>query len=438
MAPVGPRRSAVGSAPPAAVVTPAVPVDERWAATEKLLAAGLVFAVAVRIYLFSALTPGIGLAVVLAPLLLAVLPRFRLAVPLFVLAGVALAGGVGLSVLAPDAYRIDAGNQLYSITFFAGIFISIAALLWARTKLEPATIAIIFGLGSMISAAFGDGLGSGNPWKFALAVPVAMLLLGVASATRSRIVELVVLIMLAGVSVIFDSRSYMATFLLAGVLVVWQLKPRKLSQRGTVARTAILLVAAGAAVYLLGTELLVGGVLGTEAQQRTLSQLDTAGNLILGGRPELGAFLALLAYRPIGFGFGAVLDLAGVNAAKAGMTATGYDAENGYVERFMFGSGIELHSVTGDLWAQAGLPGIALAIMIAVIVIIGVVRHVAHGTATALHLFLTCWTGWNLLFSPLISATPTLILLLALTLTPKDPPPTGHQSSDSAGVSLRN
>src|SRR5690606_41210117 len=124
----------------------------------------------------------------------------------------------------------------------------------------------------------------------------------------------------------------------------------------------------------------------------------------------------------IGFGFGVLLDLAGVNAAKAGMAATGYDPENGYVERFMFGSGIELHSVTGDLWALTGLPGLALAIMIAVIVFTGVVRRVAAGTASALFLFLVCWTGWNLLFSPLLSAAPSLILLLGLALTRRDHP----------------
>ncbi len=396
--------------------------DDRWPAVERLLALALVFAVSVRIYVVSAITPGVVLAVLLAPLLIFALRRYRLAVALMLVALLALVCGLVLAGFAAAHYRIEPGNQLYSITFYAGVFVSVAALLWARTKVDTGTIALVFGVGSLISAVLGDGIGSGNPWKFALAVPVAMIALAAAAASRSRVLQIGVLILLAGVSVIFDSRSYMATFLLVALLLIWQLKPQRISRPGSAIRTALLLAGVGVAVYLLGTELLVGGVLGTEAQQRTVDQLDTAGNLILGGRPELAAFLALLAYRPLGFGFGVVLDLGTVNVAKAGMASSGYDPENGYVERFMFGSGIELHSVAGDLWSMTGLAGLALAIMIAVVVIIAVIRRVAAGTADGLFLFLACWTGWNLLFSPLISATPSLILLLALSLTPKDQP----------------
>lgn len=410
--------------PEASAVVPEV-VDERWLTIEKLLAGGLVLGIGLRIYLFSALTPGIIVALILSPLLIGSLRRYRLAVPLILLAGLGLISGLVLTGLSARHYRISE-DQLYSITFYIGIFVSIAVLLWARTRLRSVTIAILFGVGSLVSGVLGDGVGSDNPWKFALAVPIAIVVLGVAAATRSRAVEIMMLIMLAGASVAFDSRSYMATFLLAAILVIWQLKPARLSRRGAGAWTAVLLALAGVTVYFLGTELLVGGLLGDEAQQRTIQQLDTAGNLVLGGRPELGAFLALLAYRPIGFGFGVLLDVTGLNVAKEGMAATGYDPENGYVERFMFGSGMELHSVIGDLWATTGIAGIAMAIMIAVIAITGVVRRVAAGTASGLYLFLICWTAWNLLFSPLISATPSLILLLGLSLTSRDHPVTEH------------
>ena len=397
-------------------------VDDRWPAVERLLALALVFAVSVRIYVVSAITPGVALAVLLIPLLIFTLRRYRLATALMVMAGLALVCGLVLAAFAATDYRIDSGNQLYSITFYVGVFISIAALLWARTKVDTGTIALVFGAGSLISAALGEGIGSGNPWKFALAVPVAMVVLAGAARTRSRVLQIVMLILLAGISVIFDSRSYMATFLLVAVLLIWQLKPQRITRRGSAIRTAVLLAAVGGAVYLLGTELLVGGALGTEAQQRTVDQLETSGNLILGGRPELAAFLALLAFRPLGFGFGVLLDLGTVNIAKAGMATAGYDPENGYVERFMFGSGIELHSVAGDLWSMAGIAGLALTIMIAVVVVTTVIRRVADGTADGLFLFLACWTGWNLLFSPLISAAPSLILLLALSLNPRSEP----------------
>ena len=50
-----------------------------------------------------------------------------------------------------------------------------------------------------------------------------------------------------------------------------------------------------------------------------------------------------------------------VQVAKAGMLHVDYDPENGYVEHFLFGTKIELHSTLGDLWAYAGPAGILLA-----------------------------------------------------------------------------
>ena len=38
-----------------------------------------------------------------------------------------------------------------------------------------------------------------------------------------------------------------------------------------------------------------------------------------------------------------------------------YDPDNGYVNNFMFGNGIELHSGIGDLWAFMGPVGLVVA-----------------------------------------------------------------------------
>ena len=55
-------------------------------------------------------------------------------------------------------------------------------------------------------------------------------------------------------------------------------------------RTVALVLAVLA--YRLGTRVLVSGYLGAEARQRSIAQIDSAGSLILGGRPEIAATVA--------------------------------------------------------------------------------------------------------------------------------------------------
>ena len=73
----------------------------------------------------------------------------------------------------------------------------------------------------------------------------------------------------------------------------------------------------------------------------------------------------------MGFGVGENPTPGDAYVAKAGMAAIGYDPNNGYVEHDMFGSGFELHSVFGDLWAHCGLVGLVLAAYLFVFVVRG-------------------------------------------------------------------
>jgi hypothetical protein len=164
----------------------------------------------------------------------------------------------------------------------------------------------------------------------------------------------------------------------------------------------------------------VEGYLGAAAQDRSVTQINMTGSLILGGRPEMAATLALFAHDPLGFGLGIIPSPTDVTVAKTGMASINYDPNNGYVEKYMFGSQFEVHSVVGDLWALFGIPALALAAVIAVWALRAIVVGITHGRGSALPLFLAVITLWNIFFSPLLTSVATMGLGLGLMLPKKN------------------
>jgi hypothetical protein len=200
------------------------------------------------------------------------------------------------------------------------------------------------------------------------------------------------------------------------ILVLWQLVPRGKNGRRSVPKTMLALACLGIALYDVLTSLLLEGYLGASAQARSVEQINMTGSLILGGRPEMAATRALFEHDPLGYGLGILPSLTDILVAKAGMADINYQPNNGYVENYMFGSQFEVHSVFGDLWARFGLPGLALAAVIAVWAIRTVVVGIAHGRASALPLFLVNYTLWNIFFSPLLTSVAAMGLCVGLIL----------------------
>jgi hypothetical protein len=169
-------------------------------------------------------------------------------------------------------------------------------------------------------------------------------------------------------------------------------------------------------IYQVGQGLILDGYLGESAQARSQVQIEATGNILLGSRPEMGATAALFLERPWGFGAGTLAGVTDVGVAKQGMAALGYDPDNGYVERYMFGQGFVLHSVLGDTWAAFGLAGIALVVAVLWWSVGSLVTLVQARVASALVLFLGVRLLWNTFFSPLYSSTPLIALTLGLLL----------------------
>jgi O-antigen ligase len=217
-----------------------------------------------------------------------------------------------------------------------------------------------------------------------------------------------------------DSRSELAILLLVLLVVLWDLRPRTPGRRGNVGWTLLGLGGLALVVYQAGQALILEGYLGDSTRQRTEAQLDEAGSVIAGGRPELGAAIALFRHHPWGFGSGTLPNLMDVQVAKTGMAALNYDPENGYVERYMFGTSFELHSVLGDLWTRFGIIGILLTVALLVVLLHGAGSAVADRTVVGLVVYVVVKSLWNLPFSPVFSAVPLLMLAIAMCLVPAD------------------
>ncbi|RHA41941.1 hypothetical protein D1825_07990, partial [Cellulomonas rhizosphaerae] len=248
------------------------------------------------------------------------------------------------------------------------------------------------------------------------ATPVTVIVLSLAWWTGRRAVQAVAALAIGAVSAFNDARSGFAILFLVAVVILWEARPTAGSRRASGLRAGAFLVGLGLGAYWLIQSLILEGALGEATQARTQAQLDESGSVILGGRPEIGAFLALFEHRPFGFGSGTILHSADVLVAKSGMADLGYAPNNGYVEVYMFGGQIELHSILGDLWAWAGFAGLVLAACLVTIIGRGTARTIARSTSCALMLFLAFRGLWDMAFSPLASSVVGLYLLLGLGL----------------------
>ncbi|MFZ4893543.1 hypothetical protein ACL9RL_03745 [Plantibacter sp. Mn2098] len=398
------------------------PASARMATAHTIVAALFLLILGMRIQVWQGFTVGFGLAILLLPLWAAQVRRYRGAGWLIALTFGAAASGIWLTQAVAENHMTSQGILIAQSIVILGPAVSIGAILWTRTVLTPAQIAMIYGVGLFVRAII-DGPGgmsyNQNPWKFEYSMPLTVIALGLALSTRRRWVELLVVGALAIVSVLNDSRSLFAILLLTGFLIAWQMRSSRSTRRASTARVIIGIGIAAAVVFNVGQALLLDGLFGEATQQRTISQLDQSGSILLGGRPELAATAALFAHQPIGYGSGTLASLNDVLVAKSGMASIGYDPNNGYVENFMFGLGFEVHSITGDLWVRFGLVGLALAALIAWLTIYGLGHGIAHRTGSAIVIYLGVRTCWDLLFSPIYSSVPSLMLFLGLALVLK-------------------
>ena len=365
--------------------------------------------------LAAGVTTGTLMVVALAPVWIGTLRRFRFAILIMVMAVLALVWGAVLTQFqTPREFDSSLATQ-FALGFITGLG-GLGLLLWARTVLPTHQVAIIFGLGYLVRMA-EEAPSSVNPWKYQLSVPIAILLLALASRSKKALPTVLCLLGLGLVSVFADSRSFFGFCLLAAVLVMWQHRPSTTSKRMNKLAVFGLLAVALFALYSVGTTLLVQGYLGQANQQRTVQQIEDSGSLLIGGRPEWAGTLALMREQPMGFGLGTVPTSQDVWAAKAGMRAIGTDTENGYVNNYMFGGHFTLHSIVADMRATFGIVGFALGLIMLFALVYSLIEQLSNRTATGLVCLFAALGVCDLAFGPIYKNLPDVMFALAVTLT---------------------
>jgi hypothetical protein len=372
--------------------------------------------------LLDGVTISLIFGIVTIPLWVPKLKLFRGARLLMAAGLLAVVGGVVLA--QTTGHRVLPSSELRDVTELLAVIVGAGFVLWARSHISPAIICILVAIGMLLAIDPSAPRYVDDPWRFGYSVPVTLLVVAVAQLTRNRVIEIGAVLLFAFVASFSNARSIFAILLLTALAMAWQFRPKPKSR----AMSATLLVVFGSAlaygIYNLGVSLILEGALGAEAQARSITQIQQAGSLLLGGRPELGATAALFTDNPFGFGAGAAVNIGELHRAQAGMAAIGYNPDNNYVYKYMFGTGIELHSTAADIWANFGLLGLLFVAVFAFAAIRGTALSIAGGTASGVLVFLTIKTLWNIGFSPLDTSFVFLALTLGLAIPLKSAMPT--------------
>ena len=371
--------------------------------------------IAMRVDVQFGLTVGGAAALILSPLWIGTAWRNRWSRLLGALAIIAAASGVLLTMVNSGDHTqlsFDLAARTVAVLQLVAI---IGFLLWAHrvTSLGKTSIAFAAGLAASIPLHASD---DPNMWRFTLSVPLGVLILALCSLTDRLILTLGAIGALAIIGLLNDSRSNSAFLLLTGVVLVWQRLSVVGSRRARGWGGVFSLVAAAGLIAMLLQGAILEGYFGEVTQARTAEQIERGGSVVVGGRPEIAASLALIARYPWGLGSGIKASYEDILAAKTSMAGIGYDPNNGYVERFMFGTGIELHSVIGDFWIWFGLAGVAFVLGILIVLITAIKRGYVAGALTPLLVYLAIRAFWDLPFSPFDSALRLWPLTISLAI----------------------
>ena len=400
---------------------------ERRTEVGRLVASGAVLAIFLNVDLpVARLNLGIFVALALLPVWIQALPRYegaRLLLGAFVVAVVA---GFALSIADQDERQINvafgAGFVIGTFTFLGGI----GVVLWARTLISAPVIATLAGLSLLVTVPRSTDEFASNSWKFGYAIPVAVIVLAFVWRVGSRRLEVVSLLVLAVVSAANDARSNFGMLVLAALLVVWRARHVPPGKRRSWVPMVLVVAVVAFAVFQIAQAVILNGYLGEETRERSQAQVDAAGSIILGGRPELAASASLFWSEPSGFGVGAVPTSAEIAIAKAGMAKLNYDPNNGYVERYMLGGHFELHSVLGDLWASYGIAGIAAGLVLVYVAVRSTSLSLRSGVASGLMVYLAIRTLWDFSFGPFLGGSSIIVLLVGLVLIERSSRPKSY------------
>lgn len=390
----------------------------------KVVAALVCVILAARITLLQGVTAGIVLSILLLPVWAVALWRLRGGSAIITLGALSIVSGIVLTEFFAGDHPTNDSMMQQNTFALLSLVGGIGVVVWVRSILGPAATALWYGLG-LLAGAVTHGLNMDNVWKFDLSVPATVIILALCMLARKLWLEIAALLLLAVFSALNDSRSAGSMLLVAAALVLWQSLGARLTKSSTTVRTLAVFGFVAVIGYAALQSFILEGWFGKAAAVRSEEQIAQSGSLLLGGRPELGASSELIAANPFGLGSGTMANGIDLLIAKTGMARLNYDPNNGYVEKYMFGNGFEVHSMLGDLWIRFGIFGAALLVVMLVVIALGTAGQVARRQASGLMIFLAIQVFWDSLFAPFFSTSiSTLVLGVALVMVPRKQPAT--------------
>jgi hypothetical protein len=375
-----------------------MPASGAHAGAIRLITSAVVVIIGLDLDVAAGASAALPLAVLLVPLWLPVLGRYRLAMLITGLAALSTISGLVLAELSSVDHQVSHVRATQAIGLLGSGIAALALLLWARTELPLHRVVLLYGTGALASAVV-DGNYS---WKFGLAMPTALIVLALLERRRPGVVPALAILAIGILAVSDGGRVLFGACVLTATLTAWQLRPRSRMAKERRWYPVMLLAGVGIAVYFFTTAMATGGALGETVQRRSTAQIESQGSLITGGRPEWAATRELVKLNPSGYGVGVVPNWTDRMTGKAGLESVNVEVDP-FREQYMFGDELELHSVAADLWVAYGWVGVALAAVIGFALARSLSSALAARRAPTYMIFAVVMALWFLLFGPIWS-----------------------------------
>ena len=364
------------------------------------------------------------LAIAILPLTWSAIRHSRVFTRLTLLCVTAAVTGMVMSVLVDTSFRVFPAQRRSVLLGVIALPCVAAAVAWAARRIGLNAVAVAIGTSMLLDVL--PQLGNPGAWKVGVVPAVTALVLALV-ANRGRAVQAVAPVVLGLLFVLNDARAASGFLLIVLLVVLWHGGPERVQapSRHPHRQMALRLVAVVVTLALAAYGVILAssaGVLGEEAQKRTVAQSSETTGVLLAARPELGASWNLFLHRPWGYGAGVGPRYKDVRVAMEGMASLGYDPENNYVLHYMFGHGFELHSGIADMWTACSLPG-ALLVIVLVIMSLGVLlRDLGSARVHPWLVYAVLMVIMNAAVGPWVVLGPYLALTLGAAFVPAIPP----------------
>jgi hypothetical protein len=364
------------------------------------------------------LDAGILLSILVLPVTLQTTLGARIPRRLLLLLVAALACGPVLTYFATTtpARAIDGSYEIELSFLLFSVCVTIPTVYWSVLKSGWVKTLNVFAVGLIIQGVIEPSAWQGNAWKYVFAWPITALLLPKRrSVIGAKLYGLTIAFALIAVSIVFNYRSF-SGFLFGAILIsIFSSRFRHTPIRTKAVVSVLMVCLVSIALYFGGSFAATHGLLGHSIQATSQKETTAGYGLLIGARPEVGASIALFESRPIGFGPGVIPSITDIDIAKAGLARLGVQTNSQYVNQFLLGGHIELHSILFDMWVDFGLVGLIAALYFGWLSTRVLFRSVsAARSAPIVLLTLGLSAVWDVLFSPLPNLNQDIVAVLVL------------------------